>query len=90
MKFKDPTGLYSGGYTSEEVMPNTSHNQRGVVQTEVTTGNIQLQGRVDPTASFITMKSYTTSQLDEVVLAPYMRVIVSTGSDGTAWLSVTN
>ena len=90
MQFKDPAGTYSGGYTSEIVMPNTNKNQRGVVQVNLTSGSVDLQGRADSLAPFVSMKTYTTSGLDEVVLAPYMRVFVSADSDGVAYISDTN
>jgi hypothetical protein len=90
MQFKDPAGVYSGGYTSETIMPNTNKNQRGVVQVNLTTGTVDLQGRADSSAPFVSMKTYTTAGLDEVVLAPYMRIFVSSDSDGVAYISDTN
>jgi hypothetical protein len=90
MQFKDPAGVYSGGYTSDIIMPRTNRNQRGVAQVTVTTGTVELQGRADSAAPFITFKTYNASGLDEVVLAPYMRVLVSSDSDGVAWLSSTD
>jgi len=90
MKFKDSSGTYTGGYTSEVIMPRTSRNQRGVVQIQMTSGTVELQGRADSAAPFVTFKTYEAEGLDEVVLAPYMRVIVSTDSDGLAWLSGTD
>jgi len=90
MQFKDPNGVYSGGYTSDIIMPNTNKNQRGVVQVNLTTGTVDLQGRADSSAPFVSMKTYTTAGLDEVVLAPYMRIFVSSDSDGVAYISDTN
>tara|TARA_R100000544_G_C2211491_1_gene52218 strand:- start:349 stop:621 length:273 start_codon:yes stop_codon:yes gene_type:complete len=90
MQFKDPAGTYSGGYTSEIVMPNTNNNPRGVVQVNLTSGSVDLQGRADSSAPFVSMKTYTTSGLDEVVLAPYMRIFVSSDSDGVGYLAETN
>lgn len=90
MKFIDPLGTYTGGYTSEVIMPRTNRNQRGVVQVQLSTGTVEVQGRADDTAPFVTFKTYSSSGLDEVVLAPYMRVIASSDGDGLAWLSGTD
>lgn len=90
MQFKDPSGVYSGGYTSDIIMPRTNRNQRGVVQVNLTSGTVDLQGRADSSAPFVSMKTYTTSGLDEVVLAPYMRIFVSSDSDGVGYLAETN
>lgn len=90
MKFKDPKKVYSGGYTSETILPNTSRGDRGVIQVQLKTGTVELQGKVDGDAEFVTIKEYSKSGLDEVVLAPYLRIIVSSDGDGCAWLSETN
>lgn len=88
MKFMDPAGTFTGGYTSDEIMPRTNRNQRGVVQVSLSTGSVELQGRADSAAPWVTLKTYSASALDEVVLAPYMRIVAST--DGVAWLSETD
>lgn len=90
MQFVDPSGTYTGGYTSDAILPNTSRGQRGVVQVVLTTGTVTLQGKVAEAAPFLNIKTYSTSTLDEVVMAPYMRVVASEDSDGAAWLSETN
>lgn len=89
MKFIDPNGTYTGGYTSDIIMPNTSKNQRGVVQIDMTVGTADLQGRADSAAPFVSMKTYSAAALDEVVLAPYMRVVVSTDGDAVCYISET-
>lgn len=85
MKFIDPTdGLYDG-YTSDVLMPNTSgNNQRGIVQVRVLNGTLQLQAKIDEAAPWALLKTYSASAIDEVVLAPYFRV-VATG-EAQAWL----
>lgn len=84
-KFIDSTdGLYNG-YTSDTIMPDTSgNNQRGIVQVSVTSGTLDLQARADSSAPFVTLKTYSADALEEVVLAPYFRVIAS--DEATAWL----
>ena len=84
-KFIDSTdGLYNG-YTSDVIMPDTSgNNQRGVFQAEVTTGQIDLQARAASDAPWVTLKTYDASAMEEVVLAPYFRVVASDAA--VAWL----
>lgn len=89
-QFVDPSGTYTGGYTSDAILPNTSRGQRGVVQVVLSTGTVMLQGKVAEAAPFLNIKEYTASTLDEVVMTPYMRVVVSDDSDGLAWMSETN
>jgi len=89
-QFVDPANNYSGGYTSLTIkgnQPHTSNQTRGVIQIEVTSGNVLLQGRVSETAPWITIKDYTESQLEEIVLAPYMQIIVSDAARG--WIAET-
>lgn len=87
-KFIDPDGTYVGGYTSqvlEPVFANHKSNQtRGVVQIDVSSGSVDLQMRLSEEASWITVKNYTANAIEEVVLANYMRVVVS--ADATCWL----
>ena len=84
-KFIDGTdGLYDG-YTSDVIMPDTSgNNQRGVVQVDITTGTLDLQARVASDAPWVTLKTYAADALEEVVLAPYFRVVASDAA--VAWL----
>lgn len=87
-KFIDSTdGLYNG-YTSDVQMPNTSgNNQRGIVQVSITTGTVDLQARITSDAPWVTLKTYSADALEEVVLAPYWRVIAS--DEAVAWLEST-
>ena len=87
-KFVDPDGTYTGGYTSqvlEPVFANHKSNQtRGVVQVMISSGSVDLQMRLSTEADWLTVKSYTSNAIEEVVLANYMRVVVS--ADATCWL----
>lgn len=85
MKFIDSTdGLYDG-YTSDVIMPDTSgNNQRGVVQISITTGTVDLQAKVQSDAPWFTLKTYSADAIEEVVLAPHIRVVAS--NEATAWL----
>lgn len=88
MKFLDSSdGLYNG-YTSDVIMPNVSgNNQRGVVQVSITSGTIDLQARAASEAPWVTLKTYSADALEEVVLAPFFRVVAS--GEATAWLAET-
>lgn len=87
-KFIDSTdGLYNG-YTSDVLMPNTSgNNQRGIIQVSITSGTVDLQSRTDSAAPWFTLKTYSADAIEEIVLAPYIRVVAS--DEATAWLAET-
>lgn len=84
-KFIDSTdGLYNG-YTSDVILPDTSgNNQRGVFQVSITDGTVDLQARAASDAPWATLKSYSADALEEVVLAPYFRIVAS--NNAVAWL----
>lgn len=89
--FKDPADLYTGGYTSEVLEPvfanSSSNNTRGTIQVDITSGTVELQMRLTKDAPWFTAKIYSTSIVEEVVLANYMQLIVS--ADAKCWLGET-
>ena len=87
MIFKDPNGTYTGGYVSIGETPTTHQNQRGVIQVEITSGTLNLEVRVDEAAPWFTAKTYSASTVEEVVLAPQMRVTATEAA--RAWLGET-
>lgn len=85
-KFYSPS--YTGGYTSSVVEGNSNDNSnesRGVIQVSITTGTVDLQMRLSPDAPWFTAKTYSASTVEEVVLAPYMQVVVSAAAE--CWCS---
>lgn len=88
MQFETVDDDYTGGYTSEEIRPNTSGaNGRGIIQVEITSGTLLIQGKADQYAPWFTLKTYTETLMEEIVLVPYFRVIASDTS--RAWLEET-
>jgi len=82
---------YTGGYTSSVVKGNSNDNSnqpRGVIQVDITTGTVDLQMRLTDEAPWFTIKSYTADTVEEVVLAPQMRVVAS--ADAEVWLAETH
>lgn len=94
-KFATVDGSYTGGYTSLVIKGNENDNSnqsRGVVQVDLTGATtVSLQMRLVDDAPWFVVKEYTADALEEVVLAPQMRVVVS-GADGNAevWLAETH
>jgi len=82
----------TGDYVSDIVKGNAnnnSNNTRGVIQVTIpTTANVELQMRLDTNAPWFTIKTYTASAIEEVVLANEMRISV-TGGTAVAWISET-
>ena len=81
-KLTDPSGNYSGGYTSNIYKcsdnPNSNNNsQRGVIQVHIDSGDVALQVRLTSDAPWFTARVYTSSIVEEMVLAGEVRVIVT-------------
>jgi archaeosine-15-forming tRNA-guanine transglycosylase len=88
-KFYSPS--YTGGYTSAVVNGNSNDNSNeahGVVQVDITSGTVDLQMRLSDDAPWFTVKTYSASVVEEVVLAPQMRVVVT--ADAECWLAETH
>jgi len=88
---KFTSASYAGGYTSDVVSANSNSNsnqRRGAVQVTITSGNVQLQMRLADEAPWFTAKTYTASIVEEVVLAPQMRVVASAAAE--AWIAETH
>lgn len=84
------TADYSVPYTSDTLYGNASNSSnqtRGVFQVSLTSGSVDLQMRLTGDAPWLTAKTYTASALEEIVLAPQMRVIAGAGSE--CWLAET-
>ena len=64
------------------------NNPRGVFQVSITTGDVNLQMRVDDAAPWFTVKTYSTSTVEEIVIAPQMRVVATANAE--AWVSETH
>lgn len=82
---------YTGGYTSATVSANSNSNsnqRRGAVQVYVTSGTVQLQMRLTDEAPWFVAKTYDASIVEEVVLAPQMRVVASASAE--AWIAETH
>lgn len=90
--FEDPAGNYTGGYTSLVIEPvfaaAVANITRGVFQVDVeVAGPVSLQMRVSEDADWVEVSSYTANTIEEVVLANFMRVVVT--GDAKAWLGET-
>lgn len=90
--FIDPAGDYTGGYTSLVVEPvfaaAVANITRGVIQANVeAAASVSLQMRVSPDARWVEIQVYTADTIEEVVLANYMRVVVT--GDAKVWLGET-
>jgi hypothetical protein len=86
--FVDPAGTYSGGYTSEVINGHdhdSSNQPRGIIQVELTSGTVDLQYRVDPEASWLTVRQYTANAMEEAAVLPYMRIVASNAAK--VWFS---
>lgn len=82
---------YSGGYTSSVVRANNNPNSnspRGVIQVSITSGTVDLQMRLVDEAPWQTVKTYSASTLEELVLAPQMRVVAT--ADAEVWVAETH
>jgi len=90
-KFIDPADLYTGGYTSNMIEANKvahrSNATRGVVQVQITSGTVSLEMRLTVDAPWIEVANYAADTIEEVVIAKFMRVIVS--ADAVVWLGET-
>lgn len=85
MQFRDPSGEYND-YISEPIKPNNSGaNDMGVIQVEVTTGNIVLEASVG--GPFMPMQTFTHSGIYQITLPHTLRV-TATGLTGPnrAWV----
>lgn len=80
----------TGGQSS--VYPATADGERvGIVQVELGTGaySVQIQGRIDPTASWINLLQTpaTADGMYSIAVLPEMRVDITTnGQNVSAWL----
>jgi archaeosine-15-forming tRNA-guanine transglycosylase len=88
---KFASASYSGGYTSNVVRGNLNDNSnqpRGVVQIDITSGTVDLQMRLTDEAPWFSVKTYDADTVEEVVIAPQMRVVVSDTAE--CWLAETH
>jgi archaeosine-15-forming tRNA-guanine transglycosylase len=84
------TADYAVPYTSNIIYgndSNSSNQTRGVIQVSLTSGEVSLQMRLTDEAPWVTAKTYTASTLEEVVLAPQMRVVATGAAE--CWLAET-
>lgn len=82
---------YSGGYTSLVIKGNLNDNSnqpRGVVQLDITAGTVDLQMRLSDDAPWFTVKTYSDDTVEEVVLAPQMRVVATDTAE--CWIAETH
>jgi len=88
-KFYSPS--YVGGYTSTTVKGNQNHNSnqpRGVIQVDITSGTVSLQMRLTDEAPWFAVKSYDADTVEEVVIAPQMRVVATDTAE--VWIAETH
>ena len=89
-QFIDPAGNYSGAYTSYILeapdVGNQAFQTRGVIQVEVTSGNVELHLRLSPDAPWLSVATYTADTIEEFVMSKFVR-IVTTGA-ARAWMGV--
>lgn len=89
-QFVDPDDLYTGGYTSEILespdVGNQAFQTRGVIQVEITTGEVELEMRLTPTAPWLSVATYTADAIEEFVMAKFMRIVAS--GSARAWVGV--
>ena len=90
--FVDPAGNYTGGYTSNMLEANAvrqrSNATRGVIQADVEVGgSVSLQMRLTQSSRWIEIAIYTADTIEEVVVANFMRVVVT--GDARVWLGQT-
>ena len=82
---------YTGGYTSTVVRGNFNDNSneaRGVIQVSLTSGTVNLEMRLSGDAPWFVAKTYSASTIEEVVLAPQMRVVATAAAE--CWLAETH
>ena len=82
---------YTGGYTSTVIEGNRNDNSnqpRGVIQVDITAGTVELQMRLTEDAPWFSVKTYDADTVEEVVIAPQMRVVVSDTAE--CWLAETH
>lgn len=86
MKFIDPNGSYTGGYTSDTIIPNLSGpTALGIMQVTITSGTVDLQGKVAEDADWTFIKQFSDpTNIEYMVLAPYLRI--ETTGDAVAFL----
>lgn len=89
-KLTDPSGNYSGGYTSNiykcSVNNNSNNNtQRGVIQVHVVSGEVFLQMRLSSDCPWFTARKYTSSIVEEMVLAGEIRIVATHTAE--AWVA---
>lgn len=78
----DPAGTYEI-YTSNIYSCNSARNAndpQGVVQIEITSGNLILQGRMSEEAPWFDLKTYTTSTIEAFVMPYQVRAVSSSAS----------
>lgn len=89
--FVDPAGTYVGGYTSRELESNSSNYNynatRAIIHVELTSGIVTLEMRVAHEAVWIPVRVYNASMLEEIVIANFLRVVVS--DSAKIWLGET-
>ena len=82
---------YVGGYTSSTVKGNSNDNSnqpRGVIQIDITAGTVDLQMRLTDEAPWFSVKTYDADTVEEVVIAPQMRVVATDTAE--CWLAETH
>ena len=88
---KFASASYSGGYTSNVVKGNLNDNSnqpRGVIQIDITSGTVDLQMRLTDEAPWFSVKTYDADTVEEVVIAPQMRVVATDTAE--CWLAETH
>ena len=79
-KLIDAGGTYEGGYTSEIYAPNTRSNTRepqGIIQVDITSGTVDIEGRLNDEATWQVIKNYTESKIEGILLPYQLRAVVS-------------
>jgi len=88
-KFQSASG-YTGGYTSDVIRGNfneSSNQTRGVIQVSISSGTVDLEMRLTENSPWVTVKTYDASTIEEVVIAPYMRIVATANAE--VWWSET-
>ncbi|ANJ20698.1 hypothetical protein RDp07_gp38 [Roseobacter phage RD-1410Ws-07] len=87
-KFESPSGDYNNGYISKVLEPQHKdqevHVTRGIIQVDVLSGEVSLEGRLHRDAPWVPLKTWTQPAMEEVVLANQLRIVVSESAH--AWL----
>jgi hypothetical protein len=89
-KLTDPSGNYSGGYTSDIYKCSANNNsnnntQRGVIQVHIDSGEVYLQMRLLSDCPWFTARKYTSSIVEEMVLAGEIRIVATNKAE--AWVA---